>query len=568
MARKSRAEQNTVGTSFNIMEYLAGLYQRLSVEDGDDIEQNSIGNQKKIGLHYLTEHPDIRFVDTYADHGYTGMNFKRPGFARMLEDLKSGRINCVIIKDISRLGRHFVLTSEYVERIFPGMGVRLISINDGYDSMDEHSDASALTMPLKMVMSDYYVKDISKKIRSGISAKMSSGTYLPSSSSVPYGYLRNPETVTYDIDQEPAAVVRRIFGMRSEGMSFTSIARTLNKEGIPCPGKLRYLRGMTKSEVYKDAGWLRGTVRKMTQDPVYIGNRIHGRVKRDKIGMEKRQRSAEEWNVIENAHTPIISKELFDRVQEVNEKELEKRKSFKERVGPDTDYREILRGKVFCAECGSQMTAAKGCARPNAKTPSRVFYDCNGYRDSGHTRCSSHYIRQETIMNAVSNLLNQQVQTGVDMERLIEDVKKMPKVLSYQENVGQRHANISMKRKNMELKMERLLVDLTEHLIDKKEYDYIKGRYQEQYEQLLEEEARAGADKANLDTALQTALKWIERLKEYRKLPFIDRRVMDLLVDSIYVNHEKQIRINLTYADPYQPLMDYLDKVEGMKHAG
>lgn len=567
MARKSRVEQNAVKIPINTKGFLAGLYQRLSV-DGDDIEQNSIGNQKKIGLHYLTEHPDIRFVDTYADHGYTGMNFKRPDFARMLKDLESGRINCVIVKDISRLGRHFVLTSEYVERIFPRMGVRLISINDAYDSMDEHSDVSALTMPLKLVMNDYYVKDISKKIRSGISAKMGNGTFLPSSGSVPYGYLRNPETVTYDIDQEAAVVVRRIFEMRSEGMKFNAIAKVLNKEGIPCPGKLRFLRGMTKSEIYQEAEWLRGTVRKITNDTVYIGNRVHGKIKRDKVGMKKRRRSAEEWNVIENAHTPIVSKELFDRVQEVNQKELEQLKSFKKRVGPSTDYRGILQGKVFCAECGSRMTAGKGCARPNAKTPSRIYYDCNGYKNSGHIKCGSHYIRQETIMDAVINLLNQQVKIGVDMARLIEDVKRMPRVLSYQENVGQRHASISAKRKNMELKMDRLLVDLTERLIDKTEYDYIKGKYQEQYEQLLEEETRAGADKASLDTALQTAQKWIECLNEYQKIPSVDRRVMDLLVDSIYVSREKQIKINLTYADPYQLLMDYLDKVEEVKHAG
>lgn len=171
-------------------------------------------------------------------------------------------------------------------------------------------------------------------------------------------------------------------------------------------------------------------------------------------------------------------------------------------------------------------------------------------------------------MDAVINLLNQQVKIGVDMARLIEDVKRMPRVLSYQENVGQRHASISAKRKNMELKMDRLLVDLTERLIDKTEYDYIKGKYQEQYEQLLEEETRAGADKASLDTALQTAQKWIECLNEYQKIPSVDRRVIDLLVDSIYVSREKQIKINLTYADPYQLLMDYLDKVEEVKHAG
>ena len=164
MARKSRVNRLKEAAPEEEILILAGEYGRLSVEDGDDIEQNSIGNQQKITLHYLEEHPEIKLVDIYYDNGYTGMNYERPGFIRMLKDLKSGRINCVIVKDISRLGRHFVMTSEFVERTFPEMGVRLICINDSYDSMDGNADSSALTMPLKMVMNDYYVKDISKSL--------------------------------------------------------------------------------------------------------------------------------------------------------------------------------------------------------------------------------------------------------------------------------------------------------------------------------------------------------------------------------------------------------------------
>ena len=253
MARKSKylSAQPLPETSVH---YLAGQYGRLSVEDGDDTESNSIGNQAKIADAFLAEYPDIQIVERYADNGYTGMNYNRPAFHQMMADVRSGKINCIIIKDISRLGRHFVETSELVEQIFPAMNVRLISVNDNYDSLVQDASAAAsLTMPLKMVMNENYAKDISRKIRSSIHAQMHSGTYLPSSGSIPYGYLRNAAAVSYDIDEDTAPVVRRIFALRSEGVSFNAIAKQLNQEHIPSPAQLRYLRGMNSSAAYRDA---------------------------------------------------------------------------------------------------------------------------------------------------------------------------------------------------------------------------------------------------------------------------------------------------------------------------
>ena len=185
-----------------------------------------------------------------------------------------------------------------------------------------------------MVMNDSYVKDISKKIRSSISAKINSGEYLPSASSIPYGYIRNPEENTYDIDEETAPIVKRIFEMRANGVALNTIAKTLNEEGIPCPGKLRYIRGITKAEKYENALWIHGTLRKILMDQVYIGNRVHGRVKRDKLGMEKTRRSEEECQVIENAHNPIISKELFTAVQNAMNEATEKRRAYKKQDAP------------------------------------------------------------------------------------------------------------------------------------------------------------------------------------------------------------------------------------------
>lgn len=548
------------------LQILAGSYSRLSVEDGDDVEQNSIGNQKKLVLHYIGEHPDIHLVDTYSDHGYTGMNYNRPEFKRMLCDLQSGRINCIIVKDISRLGRHFVMTSELVERTFPEMGVRLICINDGYDSADESPETSTLTLPLKMVMNDYYVKDISQKIRSSISTKMESGQYLPAAGSVPYGYLRNSEAITFNIDVEPAAVVRQIFEMRAAGMSFNHIAQELNTAEIPCPGKLRYLRGVTKAPKYKNALWIRGTIRKITENQVYIGYRIHGTSKRDKVGQRKKRKEEQDWIIIQNAHPAIVSEDLFYKVQQVNHEELEKREHFETRAGFEMDYRDLFRGKVFCAECGSPMGSAKGCARPNAKSPSRIFFDCNNYRYSAHTRCSSHYVRQELLMENVTNLLDQQLKLVVDVERLIEDIRRRPEVVAYQKKAESRYASVSAKRRNMESKLEQLLEDLANRLIDRSEYDYIKKRYNQQLKELFAEENEALEAKHAMESAAQSATEWILAIKKYERSN-ITEDLFNALVARIDVYSDRRIKITLNYADPFQPFTTFLNRIETMQNA-
>lgn len=564
MARKSRINVlNDVAVKEKVV--LAGEYGRLSVEDGDDIEQNSIGNQQKIVLHYLEEHPEIKLVDTYYDNGCTGMNYNRPGFLRMLRDLKSGRINCVIVKDISRLGRHFVMTSEFVEQTFPEMGVRLICINDSYDSNDFNADSSALTLPLKMVMNDYYVKDISNKIRSSISAKMESGEYIPSASSIPYGYIRNSELATYDIDLDTAEVVKEIYRLRAEGVSFTKIACVLNEKNIPSPGKIRFLRGLTKAEKYENAVWCRKTVSKICSDQVYIGNRVHGTVKRDKVGLDKKRRKENEWKVIAKAHPAIISDEVYEKVQEINLDELQRRKGFEQRIGFNEDYRELFRGKVFCGDCHSVMSARKGCARRNAKTPSRIYYECNNFIESSRTKCANHYVRQETLLKAVTDTLNQQVKIVVDIEQLVEKLNNMPTVISYQNAKKDRYQSVFIQRKNMEAKIEQLLVDLTQGIIDRDEYSYMKKQYSKRYNDLLQEETQALSDMREKDAALSVTGKWLETIRKYQKLPAIDKALMDLLVERIEVFKDKTIKIILNYKDPYQPVMEFMNRIEVIK---
>ena len=567
MARKSRYTQSVQQLVEEKTVSRAAQYGRLSAEDGDDIERNSIGNQQKIAAHFVMGRDDIEIVAHYFDNGYSGMNYERPDFKRMMADIEKGKINCIIVKDISRFGRHFIMTSEYVERILPSMGVRLICINDNYDSADEGADAGTLMMPLKMVMNDSYVRDISRKIRSGISVKMNSGEFLPSAGSVPYGYLRNPREATYDIDPETAPVVQRIFAMRAEGCAFNDIARKLNEDGVLCPGKLRYVRGITKAQKYADALWIRGTIRKITNDKVYLGHRIHGRVKRDKIGQEKTRRAEEQWQVIENAHPPIISQELYDEVQRVNQEELNKRAGFEKRNEAQVDYREIFRGKVVCGECGRALVAAKGCARPGAKSGSRIFYDCAAYKQSNHAQCSSHYIRQETLMRAVEQTLNQQVKIAVDMEKMLQDIRRMPKIASAQSRQASALTSLRIKRQNVEKKAEQLLQDLAVGLIDKDEYEYVKKVYADQCEKLRQEEFSLQELMMVSSAHLRDAERWIAEVKRYQRLPEVDRPIVDLLIEEIRVFEDKSVKIILNYADPYAPLRAYMEEIKEVRYA-
>lgn len=562
MARKSRINLIENPKTQALSLYRAGIYRRLSEEDGDDLEANSLVNQEKIARHYLIDFPEIEVVDVYTDNGYTGMNFKRPDFLRMKEDFLSGRINCIIVKDVSRFGRNFVITSEYVEKILPEFGIRLICINDDYDSADEGADAAALMLPFKMVMNDSYSRDTSLKIRSTISAMMDNGEFLPPAGSIPFGYIRNPEKNTFDVDMEVAHIVVLIFELRASGMKFNAIAKELIDRGLPSPGKIRFVRGITKDKRYENAQWIRGTIRKITNDPVYLGHRIHGKVKSDKLGQAKTRRSKDEWQIIENMHPAIISQELFDAVQKVNAEELERLSNYKPGPKLETDYRTIFQDKLYCADCNSKLLAQKGSGRPNSGLQAWIAYECNGYLYSHRKKCHSHYIRQEVIMNAVSNLLNKHVEIAVDVEKLISDMRTMPAVVRHQSGITDLMKSCTIKKNNLELKIEQLLIDLTEGTIDRDEYDYMKIRYSHQLELQNEEYERLSKSADELGDVISSAQQWINTIKEYHKLPVINRELFVLLVDKIYVSDDNKIKIQLMYDDPYKSIMDYLKKVE------
>lgn len=521
----------------------AGLYLRLSVEDGDDPEHNSIGNQRKICLEFLQSRPELTLGGVYTDNGCTGMDYRRPGFQALLADLTEGKLGCVVVKDLSRLGRHYILTSDYVERIFPEMGVRLVCVGDGYDSADPDADRAGLLLPFRLLLNDAYAKDVARKIRSSIRAKMAAGQFLPAAGSVPYGYVRDPAAATYAVDGESAPVVRRIFSLRAAGASFSAIAGTLNREAVPSPGRLRFDRGLTRAETCREALWQRGAIRRITEDQTYLGCRVHGKQGRDRLTEGKKSRPPAAWQVVPDAHPAIVTQDLFDRVQEVNRAEREKRAAFARRDAPARDSRELLRGKVFCGDCGAPMAAGKRTGRPGGA--SSVFFNCGRYRDSGRQRCCNHYIRQEALLGALDRCLEAQAAAAADVERLLEAARRAAG------DSGELRA-AQRRRDAAEARSRRLLEDWAAGLLDRETYRELKQRQAETLARLSAEESALRASWEARRQAGEAAARWLSAVQQYRADAAADRGIVDALVDRILVYRDRRVEIVLTCADPLE----------------
>ena len=365
MARVSRRKQIAAAQGVSVDDlpkaaalriFRTALYVRLSIMDTRDRKDSeSLQTQIDYLCGYIAKHPDLELYDCYRDNGETGTNFERPGFQRMMEDVKAGRVDCIIVKDLSRFGRDFLETGNFLEKVLPFMGVRFISINDNYDSIRADS-GEAMTIALKNLMNDIYAKDISQKVYSALDTKKRSGEFIGNFAA--YGYVKSPEDRhKLAVDPDAAKVVQRIFRMKKDGMSNAAIARTLTAEQIPNPNYHRYLQGVVFTKRFSENNpWQTQTVKHILENPVYLGHMVQGKkITKLHAGQKQKIMPPSEWIIVPNTHEAIIEQELFDAVQAILKA---KHEEYHSRLGKyaNFDSENIFEGLVVCACCQHNMT--------------------------------------------------------------------------------------------------------------------------------------------------------------------------------------------------------------------
>lgn len=529
----------------------ATLYLRLSRDDGDKEESNSITGQRELLRDFLANHSDIREYTIRVDDGWSGSTFERPGFQKMMEDVKAGRTNCIVVKDLSRFGRNYLDAGEYIEKIFPFLGVRFIAVNDNYDSLGGKKSSDDLIIPFKNLINEAYCRDISVKIRTQLEIKRKTGQYLGSFAT--YGYLKDEQDKNkLVVDEFAADIVRDMFQWKLEGVSPQDIANTLNRLGVLSPMEYKRSLGMKFTTPFKTnpkAVWSAATVIRILKNPVYTGVLIQGKATTPSYKVHKRVTKAEsEWCVIENNHEAIVSQMLFDNVQKVLR--LDTRRS------PEDEAVTLFSGMVFCGDCGASMV------RKTVPAGGRkyVYYVCSANKQD-KTACSPHRIRDNALEEIVLDSLKVHIQDVIDMSDLLAMTDTAPLRTAEAQKIQRQ---LDKKREEYE-KLQKLLMSLYENLVggilDREEYIRLKESFS----------ARASEAEKQMDALRDTLTNirehgtenaWMEEFKKHLGITALDRSIVVSLIDKILVHEDNTIEIIYRWQDEFAWQLDVLRRAQ------
>lgn len=506
--------------------YIAGLYYRLSQEDERQGESVSIDNQRTI-LRKYAEERGFEIHDEYIDDGVSGTTFQRPEVQRLLDDAKTGVINTIIVKDLSRFGRNYIEVGQYVDYVFPAFGIRFIAIQDNVDT--ENRDGGAMEMmPIMNVFNEWHAANTSKKIRAVRRSNAKEGIYTAKKAS--YGYKMGTDKKRAPvIDEETAPIVKRIFEMYASGMSPRKISEILNLEGIPSPATYAYTQSGQKPKPNVVGLWTAVTIREMLNKIIYIGHMPQLRWTSLSYKNHKRFRKDEsEWTVVYNNHEPIISQELWDKVQERKKSVAQGRKT---KVG----YTHPLSGFLFCADCGNKM---KLCTSVSRKGTRSYHFDCGYHLRYGKAYCFSHYIAASALEEIVLGDIREMAQRIVLDEKAVrEDFIRHNAELA-DKAVKTAKRELQVKRKRIEELSRLMQVAYEDRVRGKMPEDICIGfiqKYSDEQKKLETEIAELEAKLTETENTMQSADEFIRNIKKYLEAPELSREMCYELIDRIII---------------------------------
>ena len=552
MARtKDRGTNNAVSQfPYNVIRWKLGEYIRLSKEDlnrGKD-ESNSVINQRKLLDDYYRQHIDEfeSVEEPYVDDGCTGTDTNREDFQRLIADIYARKVNCVIVKDLSRLSRNYYEAGELIESMFVKMNVRFISLAEGIDSYKNPDSVSSILVPITNVMNDQYCYQTSKKIRQVFDYKKRNGEFI--GSYAPYGYIKDPnDNHALLVDPEAAEVVKQIFTLfLLKGMTVRAIVNHLNDHGIMCPSVYKQSQGLKYScpNGQTKPMWSTITVSNMLKNPVYVGDMAQGRNRVKSYKIHKIEAVPEEdWIVVQNTHEAIIDRETFEKV-----KGLLKRDT---RTAPKQKQLYLFSGFLRCADCGRAMSRI-------ASKELYVYYQCGTYKSLSKKACTMHSIKSTRLEAATLYAIQQQVHLAVSYSAIVSQINVAPLKKSQSVRLNELIAAKEKEHAKIMRYKQSLYQDWKDGLITHSDYRHMSEDYERQNEAISEVIASLKKERDELENGIDTENPFLATFRKYENIDKLTREILIELVDVIKVYEGGDISIKFKFADELRRITEYI----------
>ena len=488
--------------------YRTALYLRLSREDGDKTESDSVANQRTLLEAYAADHPELCIVDEFVDDGYSGSNFERPAFQNLFRELEQGTINCVLVKDLSRFGRNYIEVGRYLERIFPVMRVRMIAVTDNYDSQSAWKTSDSIMVPMRNLLNDAYCRDISVKIKSQLAVKRKRGDFVGSFAT--YGYQKDPSNHTKLIVDELAAEnVQSIFRWKISGMSNQGIADRLNARKVPT-------------------------------------RRLDYRSKK-KMNVPMR-----DWVIVDNTHEAIIPAEQFELVQRILETET--------RRPNDAETVALFAGFLYCGDCGSRLVRRSA----SYKGKKYIYYQCSGSKQN-KGNCTSHNLRDEKLYNIVRNALQMQIQIVMEEAEFVESVRQARQEPYRVRRIERQIRQLTAEKAHTQGIKEKLYGDYADEILTREDFLNYNELYSKRIEEYDHKITELEAERQNLQNA-PNAYPFLDVYRKYRKLEEITRPMVVELIEKIEVYEGNRVEITFRFQDEIADLLEELHQKQLGQH--
>ena len=552
--RRERSEFKTAEKPFGVRIYKTAIYVRLSREDnlsGSD----SIENQIALLRDYISSRPDLQLEDIFADNGFTGTDFDRPEWQRLMGAVQQRQINCIVVKDLSRLGRNYIETGEFLEKICPFFGVRFIAVNDHFDTDTAESNGQ-LSVSLSNIINDYYAKDISRKVTSALRSKMEKGEYIGSWEK--YGYLKSSENKNQlVINPETAPVVQMIYQWRCEGISYMGINKKLNDMNIPSPGQYKADRGIVTNNNQKSRRilWNRHMVTEILRDVTYLGHLAQRKTTQCLYaGIPSTRTGEEEWIIVKNTHEPIIEAKLFEKVQAINEKAASAQKANQGKYAHLPKTENIYGKKFTCADCGSVMKLVRSLSTKRDKA--YFTFKCPSHEEHGVRACNPKRMRKADGDEAVLCSIKAQFDLFLDSQKAMESLLDLKKK---QVRKTGKSDQVSELKKQLEKKksiFSGLYRDLREGLIDEQDYTQTREILMENIHQLEQQIAEQESVKAECEKPLEQTKIWETLMQKYYHAQQISAELVDAMIESMEMGKDSSLNIRFKHMDSFQAVLD------------